>query len=181
MPLTNKPRLLTLALCGIYLVVLYWTIVLKFNLSAYHAGVERSMNWIPFPGLFGLPGQGDLNESLLNIFIFIPFGLYAEILIPEWPLQKKTLLFFLSSFFFEISQYLFKYGAFDSTDLINNTLGGILGIGLFSGFEKVLKSRIKAQTLVNLLCLIGTVLILSILLFLKLNHLWIFRMQLLER
>lgn len=176
-----KSTPLTVVLLVIYLIALYWIIVLKFNISAYHDGVERSFNWIPFPSLWGLPGQGDLNESLLNIFIFIPLGLYVGILGNTWTLRRKASGFFLLSFFFELSQYILKMGAFDSTDLINNTLGGMLGIGIFKGLEEAFHSRIKAQTWINIFVLVGTVVIFSFLLFLKLNKLWIFRMELLSR
>ena len=176
-----KSTSLTVSLLVIYLIALYWIIVLKFNLSAYHAGVDRSFNWIPFPKLFGLPGQGDLNESLLNIFIFIPLGLYVGILGKAWKLWGKVASFFLLSIFFELSQYIQKMGAFDATDLVNNTLGGILGLWIFSGIKRTLNSQINAQKWINFLALLGTILIFSFLLFLKLNNLWIFRMQLLER
>lgn len=172
---------MTFFLFSVYLIALYWIIVLKFNLSAYHAGVERSFNWVPFPSLFNLPGQGDLNESLLNIFIFIPLGLYLGILRNAWTLGRKAAGFFLLSFFFELSQFAMKTGAFDATDLVNNTMGGLVGLGIFSGLEKALGSQLKVRKILNLICLIGTILILSFLLFLKLNNLWIFRMQLLER
>lgn len=176
-----KSTNLTLALCAIYLVALFWIIVLKFNISAYHAGVERSMNWIPFPALFGMEGQGDRNELLLNVFIFVPFGWYVGILREKWSLGQKAGLFFSISFLFEISQYILKFGAFDATDLINNTLGGLLGLWVFQGLEKSLNSRLKAQKIINLIALVGTVVIFSILLYLKVNNIWIFRMELLSR
>ncbi|RIW15076.1 VanZ family protein [Algoriphagus lacus] len=174
-----KSTNLTLALCAIYLVALFWIIVLKFNISAYHAGVEQ--NWIPFPALFGMEGQGDRNELLLNVFIFIPFGCYVGILREKWSLSQKAGLFFSISFLFEISQYILKFGAFDATDLINNTLGGLLGLWVFQGLEKSLASRLKAQKIINLIALVGTVVIFFILLYLKVNNIWIFRMELLSR
>ena len=181
MSILFKSKPLTLILLAIYLISLFWIIVLKFNISAYHDGVERSMNWIPFPSLFGLSGQGDLNESLLNIFIFIPFGLYVGILGENWPIGQKLILFFVTSFIFEISQYLFKYGDFDATDLVNNTAGGVVGFLIFAGLEKRLGENKRALHIINLLGLVGTVLVLSFLFYLKLNHLWIFRMELIQR
>ncbi len=176
-----ESKRLTYGLLFIYLISLVWIIVLKFNLVAYHDGIERSINWIPFPRLFGIPGQGDRNELLLNVFIFIPYGMYAGILWHKWTLPRLIPVFLTTSFLFESSQYFLKYGAFDATDLVNNTLGGILGWMIFQGLKKVSTSPKQARKWVNVSALIGTVLILVFLLVLKLNHLWIFRMQLLGR
>ncbi len=182
LPMTSffQSKRLTYALLLIYLISLVWIIVLKFNLVAYHAGVERSINWIPFPRLFGLPGQGDRNELLLNVLIFVPYGLYSGILWQKWTLPRLIPVFLTSSFLFESSQYFLKYGAFDATDLVNNTLGGILGWITYQGLKKLAKSPKLARKWVNIFALIGTGIILGLLLFLKFNQLWIFRMQLLE-
>lgn len=175
-----KPTQLTLALFAVYLIALYWIIVLKFNISAYHDRVERSINLIPFREALLYQSKMDLNEILLNIFIFIPLGLYVGILGEKWSFGKKVGLFFSLSFLFELSQYILKVGAFDVTDLINNTAGGMLGLLINAGLERAFQSRIKAQKSINIICLIGTVLIFSFLIFLKINNLWIFRMQLLK-
>ncbi|MDI1322904.1 MAG: VanZ family protein [Algoriphagus sp.] len=171
-----KSTQLTFALFGVYLISIYWIIVLKFNISAYHDRVERSFNWIPFRE-FVLYGKMDFPEIILNIFIFIPFGLYAGVLLKHWGFGKKVFLFFSLSFLFEISQYIMEVGAFDITDLINNTLGGIIGLIIFMGLKKAFNSQLKAQKFINIFALIGTILIFSFLLFLKTNDLWIFRMN----
>lgn len=175
-----KSTQLTFALFAIYLIALYWIIVLKFNITAYHDRVERSFNGIPFRE-FVRYGRMDLPELILNILIFIPFGLYAGVILKHLSFGKKVALFFGISFFFEISQYILAVGASDITDLITNTLGGIIGLGIFAGLEKAFGGRPKTQKFINILALIGTVLIFSLLLYLNLNNLWIFRMQLIQR
>lgn len=176
----SKPTQVTFGLFSVYLIALYWIIVLKFNISAYHDRVERAINLIPFREAVLYHAPLDWNETLLNIFIFVPFGLYAGILWERWSFGRKAALFFLASFGMEASQYILKIGAFDITDLINNTAGGMLGLLTFYGLERAFRSRIKAQKFLNIVCLVGTVLIFSLLLFLKLNNLWIFRMQLMK-
>lgn len=170
----------TIALFAIYLMALYWIIVLKFNITAYHDRIERSINWIPFREAVLYQSRMDLNEILLNIFIFIPLGLYVGILFKQRNLIRKTAIFFSLSFLLESSQFILKVGAFDITDLINNSFGGLLGLILFRGLEKAFQNRERAQRVINIIALVGTVLILSFLIFLKLNNLWIFRMQLLK-
>ena len=83
-----KSNQLTFALFGIYLIALYWIIVLKFNISAYHERVERSFNWIPFREAL-LYGNLDVMETFLNILIFIPCGLYAGIVLENWRFGKR--------------------------------------------------------------------------------------------
>ena len=180
MKIRFTPNQVTVALFSVYLIALYWIIVLKFNLSAYHDRVERAINLIPFREAVLYRSPVDWNETLLNIFIFIPFGFYAGILWEQWSFGRKVALFFLASFGMEVSQYILKVGAFDITDLINNTAGGILGLLIFTGLEYAFPSRTKAQRFINIACLIGTVLVFSFLIFLKLNNLWIFRMQLIK-
>lgn len=174
-----SPTQVTLSLFAVYLVALYWIIVLKFNITAYHDGVERVINWIPYREAV-LYGNMNLNETLMNVFIFVPFGLYSGILLERWNLFRKFALFLSVSFFFEVSQFILKVGAFDVTDLINNTLGGLLGLMLFKALERSFATRVKAQKFTNIMALVGTVAIFSLLLFLKINNLWIFRMQLLD-
>lgn len=171
-----KSTRLTLALFGVYLIAIYWIIVLKFNISAYHDQVERIINWIPFRELV-LYGIIDTTEITLNIFIFIPFGLFAGVLLEQLGFGKKVLLFFSLSFLFEVSQYILKVGAFDITDLITNTFGGIMGVLIYQKLEKALKSKFKAQKFINIFAVIGTIIIFSLLLYLKINDLWIFRMN----
>ena len=176
----SKPTLVTFGLFSVYLIALYWIIVLKFNITAYHDRVERVINLIPFREAVLYQSPLDWNETLLNVVIFVPFGFYTGILWEQWGLGRKVVLFFSASFLLEVSQYILKVGAFDITDLINNTTGGILGLLIFNGLESAFQSRTKAQKLINIVCLVGTVLIFSFLIFLKLNNLWIFRMQLLS-
>ncbi|HEX9025071.1 MAG TPA: VanZ family protein, partial [Clostridium sp.] len=85
-------------------------------------------------------------------------------------------LFFLISLICEVLQYILNIGASDITDIINNTLGGLIGLMIFNRIEKALKNSIKAQKFINIIALTGTILIISILFLLKVNKLWIFRM-----
>ena len=58
---------------------------------------------------------------------------------------------------YEIVQDILAIGGNDITDLIGNTLGGIIGIGLFVVIEKILdKNTVK---IINVLATIGTVFI----------------------
>lgn len=166
----------TSALFAIYLIALFWIIVLKFNIPFSYMGGQRSINLIPFNEPLILNGKADFGELILNVLIFVPLGLYAGILFEKWNFAKKVGLFSSISLLLEVSQYMLGIGAFDITDIINNTFGGVIGLLIYKGIEKTFKNRLKAQTFVNILALAGTIFIFSFLLFLKISKLWIFRM-----
>lgn len=169
--LTNK---LTSLLLTIYSITLFWIIVLKLNISFSYKGT-RNVNLIPFREPLLYNGRVDYNEIILNILIFVPLGLYVGILFKNLSTAGKVFSFFVVSFCFEILQFILRIGAFDITDIINNTLGGIIGLLLLKGLTKVFNSPVKAQKLINIIATIGTILIVSALLYLKINRLLMFR------
>ena len=72
---------------------------------------------------------------------------------------------------FEGLQFILRVGAFDITDIINNTLGGIIGLLIFEAIEKLFNNRVKSQKFITIIAAIGTLLMISLLLLLKLNML----------
>lgn len=169
----RKANKLTYALFIIYLILLFWIIVLKLNVSfAYMKGI-RSVNLIPFSKPLILNGKADYGENILNILIFIPLGVYAGALYKKWSSGQKIFLSFLTSLFLEGCQLILGIGAFDVTDIINNTLGGIIGLLVFKGVERLFKTGNKAQKFINIIALTGTGIIILLLLLLKTNNLWI--------
>lgn len=165
---------LTSLLLIIYSAVVFWIIVLKLIISFTYKGT-RNINLIPFREPLLYNGRIDYNEIFLNILIFIPLGLYVGILFKKLNSAQKIFSFFTVSFTFEILQFILRIGAFDITDIINNTLGGIIGLILFKGLTKVLGDARKAQKLINIIATIGTILIVSTLIYLKINRLLMFR------
>lgn len=165
---------LTSLLLIIYSVILFWIIVLKLNISFTYKGT-RNANLIPFREPLLYNGRIDYNEIFLNILIFVPLGLYVGILFKKLSAIQKIFSFFMVSFTCEILQFTLKIGAFDITDIINNTFGGIIGLVLLKGLEKAFNSPVKAQRFINIIATIGTIAIISILLYLKINRLLMFR------
>jgi glycopeptide antibiotics resistance protein len=127
---------------------------------------DRRANLIPFsePSIF-------TSENILNVLIFVPLGIYVIILFEGWTFGKKLLFFFLISLLIEGLQYVLGIGAFDVTDLITNTLGGVIGLLIFRAIASVFGNSAKAQKLVNVIAAIGTASMLLLLLLLKMNML----------
>jgi glycopeptide antibiotics resistance protein len=99
----------------------------------------------------------------------VPLGIYAGILFKRLTFSKNVLLFFSASLIVEALQYVLRLGAFDVTDLITNTAGGILGLLIFKTFERVFHDRVRAQWFINIFAATGTVLMVLLLLLLKMN------------
>jgi glycopeptide antibiotics resistance protein len=167
---------LTLALFAVYAAALVWIIVFKFGIEITYTEQRDEFNLIPYQRPLVLNGKVSYGEILLNVLIFIPFGLYLATLFEKWGFSKALALFILSSFILEATQYILGIGAFDVTDIINNSLGGIIGWTIYKGTVSVFKNREKIRKYVNLISLGGTVCTFSFLAFLKINQLWIFRM-----
>ena len=171
----SKSNQLTYSLFLIYLAILFWIIVLKLSVRFTYMGQQRSINLIPYNQPLMLNGKADLGEIILNALVFVPMGVYVAILFNRWSAIKSILFFALSSFVLETIQYITALGAFDITDIINNSLGGTFGLFLFKIFEKLSGNSQKAQKIVNIMALLATITFISLFLYLKINKPLMFR------
>ena len=175
MVMKSKANQLTFGLYLIYLVVLFWIIVLKLSVRFTYMGQQRSMNLIPYNQPLMLNGKADFGEIILNALVFVPMGVYVAILYNKWTAIKSILFFAFSSLMLESIQYFTALGAFDITDIINNTLGGTIGLFLFKILQKLTGNSQKAQKIVNIVALIGSIAFISLFFYLKINKLLMFR------
>ncbi len=164
-PAANR---LTVALLLIYLLILCWILLLKLGVRFSYME-SRSVNLTPFREIALRQIKTDVPQLLLNVAAFAPLGVYAGILFYRWPFTQKLFLFFLTSFVIESLQYAMAIGAFDSTDMVTNTAGGVVGHLLFKAAEKAFGSRTRAQTFINRAAGVATALLLLFLALLKLN------------
>lgn len=127
----EKAGLLVLLLFLIYLAILTWIILFKMQFSLRYMPYIRSINLIPFGRSMIVNNTLDMQELIYNIIVFIPFGLYLGMLMPGKSFWKQVLLVACASIVLEALQYVLAIGATDITDVINNTLGGLIGSGLY--------------------------------------------------
>lgn len=151
----NNQVKLTSGLFIVYFLVLIWIILFKMQFSFYTLPHFRGLNLIPFAGSAIKNNQLDYSEIILNMVVFIPFGLYLSMIKLNWSFWKKIFSIAGVSLLFELLQFLFAIGGTDITDLISNTLGGAAGIGIYIVFSKILKE--KTNKILNILALIGTI------------------------
>jgi glycopeptide antibiotics resistance protein len=151
-----------------YLLVLVWVLLFKLGVQFSYMD-ERRVNLVPFRQVLTGQGRLDLAETLLNILIFVPLGLYVAILFRRWTLGARIILVLIASVLLEGLQFVARIGAFDATDLVNNWVGGLFGLFLFMAMEKILGSSERAQKIVNILATLATVLVVGLLFLIKIG------------
>ena len=137
----NRQRNLTRILFATYFLILIWILLFKMSFSLDELYKNRSINIIPFIGSVIVNGRIYIDEIINNIVVFIPIGIYICMLKEDWSILKQISVGFFISLGIEVLQFILAIGATDITDLIGNTLGGIVGIGVFYLFSKVFKNK----------------------------------------
>ena len=152
---------LTYILFGIYAVMLVWLVLFKLKFSFDQLDRVRVINLIPL-------NQSVFSEVYNNVRIFVPLGIYIGMLKSNWSLAKKMGVIIGFTFAFEAIQYVFAIGRSDVTDLLANTLGGVIGLGIYQLLLKILKHRTNA--VINIFVLVFTALIVFFVLFVFRRH-----------
>ncbi|MGC9934297.1 VanZ family protein [Priestia aryabhattai] len=160
--LKNNRNKITVGLFAIYLFALTWIIVFKMQFSLQELPDFRKINLIPFAGSAKVNNQIYFNEIIYNVLAFIPFGIYISMLKPNWSFLKKIAVIAGVSLLFEVLQFIFAIGASDITDLIGNTLGGIIGVGVYIVFCKLFST--KANKILNILTSLGVIFLVALVL-----------------
>ena len=141
-------------LLAVYIAALTWVILFKMATSSQDislmAGV-RSVNLIPFGEFAQQNGGINFSEIINNVIAFIPCGIYIGVLCKDMRLYKKILLALMVTVIFEVLQYIFALGRSDITDVIENTLGGALGIGIVGILRKIFADEIKMRKIVMII------------------------------
>ena len=102
---------------------LVWAILWKCGVPFIGDGTERAISFTPFRG-------NTSWEMQFNILLFVPFGFLLSALKKRW-LPRQIFAVISTSVFLEVAQYVLAVGRSDSTDILLNTLGGVIGIGIY--------------------------------------------------
>ncbi len=144
----------------IFCLLIGWIILFKMSFSLSALDRIRGINLIPF--YYDKETSFHLSEVIMNIFAFIPLGLFLKLL--KFDFKTSVLLGFGYSLVLEIMQLILKVGITDVTDLITNTLGVVIGATFYvilstlfkrtDSLDKVLKIFEKHETLFCILLII---------------------------
>lgn len=140
----------------VYLALLAWVVLFKLEVPwiGEAALLPRPLKLVPFVAS-GDAGASAPVEVLINLVIFVPFGLFLGALAPAWGWLAATGVLLGSSLVLETVQHLISTGSFDTTDLIVNTAGGLVGFAVFAGVRARLGER--APGVMARVCVIVTV------------------------
>lgn len=114
--------------------------------------IEKNYDYAPFWSYKSLlEGNGTtvFPEMIMNVVVFVPIGVFAGFLlsVPSW---KKIVLFgILLSVGIELLQLSSNKGFFEFDDVIHNTLGCLIGYGLYAlirfGYEIIFKRSVAVS------------------------------------
>lgn len=76
-----------------------------------------------------------LEENFMNVMVFIPIGALLGIGYLRWKWWIILLIGFALSVVIELLQLIFKRGCCEFDDVMHNTLGCLIGYGIFSLFR----------------------------------------------
>lgn len=142
----RRVRFVCLVIFVIYIVCIVYFLIFSdmFGRGGYE---EHRYNLHPFQEITRFIQYGSQMSGLSvflnlygNIIAFVPFGMLLR-----WARNKNTTFMqaFAYSFGFtltiEVAQYITKLGVFDVDDIILNTLGGIIGYGIYYITAKCLR------------------------------------------
>lgn len=140
-------------LLSFYLAVLLWLVLFKFSfdiVTVIEHHQTRTVNLIPFAGI----SHSTVREMIENVIVFIPLGLLFGINGVSMSFWRKLSIVSAISLGVEIIQFILGIGITDITDLITNTLGGFIGLGLYTLGTKYINSEVLNRCIASILLVI---------------------------
>lgn len=143
--LLRRNRKWSIPIAIAYLVaVIYLAFLVREPMPIYHfsmnlfaaarKGIEFGGGIIPgvLSGSVKIKSWGSLEGMLLNILLFVPFGLLIPIIWKtRWVWWRIVLLSLAASFCIEATQFITRLGYADIDDLMNNAIGAAIGYMLY--------------------------------------------------
>jgi len=108
-------------------------------------------NLVPFETIMRyINATGYINTSIVitnlagNILAFVPLGFFLPLLFKGYMKFWRTfLLVVASTLLVESLQFYFRVGSFDVDDLILNSVGGVIGFGIYRIIHRMLQAYAK--------------------------------------
>lgn len=162
----KRLNILSIILFCIYILLLIWIVLFKCNIylsitNGYFEFKTLTLKerfdyyLIPFIDYFNNDSTQTFikfKDGILNVFVFIPLGLYLSFFIKKNKFIKVIFYTFLISLLFEIIQLFSLLGSFQTEDLILNLFSGLLGYIIYKIIYK--EKNIKVLNILSLICII---------------------------
>lgn len=109
---------------GYMVSVFFLTVFSRLGISENHIDIIPLHSYIEFVSTMRWE---ILLDNILNIVLFVPFGVFVKTRNHDYSVLKIVLSGFLISLIIEVLQLLLRRGYFEADDLINNTIGVFAG------------------------------------------------------
>ena len=151
----KKTKTFLIILLAVYSAALTWIILFKMavRLEDVGFGTVRAWNMIPFR--YSEETSFHLTEVLENVIAFVPLGVYLGML--KTGAWKAILIGAAASVTLEVLQFALGIGAADITDVITNTAGTAIGVGIYLLLTHIFKNREKLDKTLVIVCGAATV------------------------
>lgn len=139
---SRRDAVIVILAFAVYLALLTWVVLWKLEAPwiGDAAGLTRPIKLVPFiPS--GDAGASTPAEMLINLVLFVPFGLFIGALAPKWSWWKAGAAALGVSLLLETVQHVISTGSFDTTDLIVNTAGALGGWAIFLAVRRTAGER----------------------------------------
>lgn len=138
----DKKRLLVLTSSLLYFSALYHITIIRNGIvwERIATGSFSSIQWIPMVELISILHNSIptfLYNVIGNLIWFVPLGYLGSYIHSEYCLWKAVRLGSLVSLSIECLQFLFVNGISDIDDILLNTLGTMLGYGLWKLYQNI--------------------------------------------
>ncbi|MFB7893265.1 VanZ family protein [Microbacterium sp. NPDC056044] len=143
--LSGRARVMVIVAFAVYLALLTWVVLWKLEVPwiGDAAGLARPIKLVPFAPS-GDAGASAPAELLINLVLFVPFGLFIGALAPTWSWWRAGVAALGASLLLETVQHLISTGSFDTTDLVVNTAGALVGWAVFLAVRRSAGERTAA-------------------------------------
>jgi len=137
---------------ALYMLLLVWIVLWKLELP-WVGGVDRVIKLVPFLAT-AEQGASRPSEVIVNLLLFVPFGLFLGLLAPWWSWHRLAGVTAVVSLALEAAQFVLAIGSTDVTDVLVNTAGALIGYGLVA----LVRHRLPAggRSILIRICVVGT-------------------------
>jgi glycopeptide antibiotics resistance protein len=125
-----------LILAGYVVIVLCSTVFYRSH--AQNAGLKFVPFW-SYQSYFKGEDDSLLLENIMNVIVFFPIGLMLACVLTKNSFWKAALLACVISVSIEVMQFFTKNGFCEIDDVIHNTLGCVVGYGMYYLVRNLLK------------------------------------------
>ncbi len=139
--LTIGAQFLTILLVAYFLLVLIVTLILRSKTNSQNGSIILNPIY-SYRSAWINSSISEWRNIILNIAMFIPFGILLPIIFNRFRVVSNILkLTVLMSVLIEVIQLILRRGIFETSDVIHNTMGGLIGFGFFCFIYRLLYIR----------------------------------------